>query len=95
MEEFRAPVVDSVALTLINNRILQADDFLEEFGAWRLKDGPRRTFLQKFEERLNDTIHHPEFTYAITYRRCIHVQARLLAKVLMGELKKYPPFKVR
>lgn len=95
MEEFRPIVADSVVLTLINNRVLGEEDFIEEFGAWRLKDGPRRTFLQKFEERLNDTIRHPEFTYAITYRRCMHVQARLLAKVLMGELKKYPPFKVR
>ncbi len=95
MEEFRAPIVDSVVLTLVNNRILTRDDFVEEFGAWRLKDGPRRTFLQKFEERMNDTIRHPEFTYAVTYRRCIEVQARLLAKVLMGELKEYQPFKVR
>jgi CRISPR-associated protein Cas1 len=95
MEEFRAPVVDSVVLTLVNNRILQADDFVEEFGAWRLKDGARRTFLQKFEERLNATIQHPEFSYPLSYRRCIEVQARLLTRVLLGELQEYPPFKVR
>lgn len=95
MEEFRAPVVDSVVLTLINNRVLQADDFEEEFGAWRLKDGPRRTFLQKFEERMSSEIHHPTFGDTVTYRRCIEVQARLLAKVLTGELAEYPPFKVR
>lgn len=95
MEEFRAPIVDSVVLTLINNRILTAEDFIEEFGAWRLKDGARRTFLQKFEERMNDTIQHPQFKYAVTYRRCVEVQARLLAKVLTGELQEYPPFKVR
>lgn len=95
MEEFRAPIVDSVVLTLINNRILTVEDFIEEFGAWRLKDGARRTFLQKFEERMNDTIQHPQFTYSVTYRRCMEVQARLLAKVLMGELQEYLPFKVR
>lgn len=95
MEEFRAPVADSIVLTLINNRILQAGDFIEEFGAWHLKDGARRTFLQKFDERLNTTIRHPEFTYPITYRRCIEIQARLLSKVLIRELNVYPPFKVR
>jgi len=95
MEEFRAPVVDSVVVTLINNRILVADDFLEELGAYRLKDRPRRTFLEKFEERLNTEIAHPVFKYPATYRRCIELQARLLAKALTGELADYPPFKVR
>lgn len=95
MEEFRGPVVDSVVLTLVNNRILQAQDFVEEFGAWRLKDGARRTFLEKFEERMSTEIHHPVFKYQATYRRCIELQARLLAKSLDGEIGSYIPFKVR
>lgn len=95
MEEFRAPVVDSVVLTLINNRILEDKDFVEEFGSWRLNDGARRTFLQKFEERLRTEITHPVFKYQATYRRCIELQARLLAKVLTGEIQAYTPFKVR
>jgi len=95
MEEFRSPIVESVVITLINNRVLQADDFVEEFGAYRLKDAARRTFLEKFEERMSTEIQHPVFEYAITYRRCIEVQARLLAKVLEGELATYSSFKVR
>jgi CRISPR-associated protein Cas1 len=95
MEEFRGPVVDSTILTLVNNRMLQADDFMEELGNVRLKDGPRRTFLGKFEERLNDEIEHPTFGYKATYRRCIELQARLLAKTLHNEISVYPPFKVR
>jgi len=95
MEEFRAPVVDSVVLTLVNNRILQSSDFIEEFGAWRLKDGARRTFLEKFEERMNTEIEHPVFKYKASYRRCIELQARLLAKSLDGEIGSYIPFKVR
>ena len=95
MEEFRGPVVDSTALTLINNRILQAEDFQEELGSFRLKDGPRRTFLAKFEERLNSEIEHPIFKYKASYRRCIELQARLLGKALSGEIPAYPPFKVR
>jgi CRISPR-associated protein Cas1 len=95
MEEFRAPVVDSVILTLVNNRMIQANDFIAEMGSYRLKDGPRRTFLFKFEERLNTEIEHPTFGYKATYRRCIELQARLIAKVLSGEIAQYPPFKVR
>ncbi len=95
MEEFRSPIVDSTVLTLINNRVLQADDFIEEVGAFRLQDGARRKFLEKFEERMNTEIRHPVFKYQATYRRCIELQARLLAKSIDGELADYVPFKVR
>ncbi len=95
MEEFRPVVVDSVALTLINNRILQADDFVPDLGSFRLKDPARKTFLVKFEERLNTEIEHPGLGYKATYRRCLELQARLLGKVLMGEVADYAPFVVR
>ena len=67
-------------------------DFTEELGGYRLKDGPRKLFLTRFEERLNEEITHPRFGYRITYRRCIEVQARLVAKYLTGEIDTYPPF---
>ena len=95
MEEFRPVVVDSVVLTLLNNRILQATDFVEEMGSYRLQDDPRRTFLVKFEERLNTEIAHPVFEYKTTYRHCLELQARLLGKVLLGEVQDYAPFVVR
>lgn len=95
MEEFRTPIAESVVITLVNNRVVQPSDFIEEFGAYRLKDNARRIFLQKFEERMNTTIRHPVFGYAATYRRCVEIQARLLAKTLQGELPEYRPFKVR
>ncbi|MDW8278968.1 MAG: type I-D CRISPR-associated endonuclease Cas1d [Anaerolineales bacterium] len=95
MEEFRAPVADSVVITLVNNRILKGEDFISEMGSFRLKDGARRTFLEKYEERMNTEITHPVFKYRATYRRCIELQARLLAKTIDGELETYVPFKVR
>lgn len=95
MEEFRPVIVDSVVLTLINNRILQADDFEQEFGTYRLKDAARKTFLIKYEERLNTEIVHPLMSYKTTYRHCLELQARLLAKVLLGEVAEYKPFVVR
>jgi len=95
MEEFRAIIADSVVLTVVNNRVLTDDDFIEEFGAVRLKDGSRRRFLEKFEERMETEIHHPIFEYRATYRRCLELQARLLARALEGEIADYPPFCVR
>jgi CRISPR-associated protein Cas1 len=95
MEEFRPIIVDSVVLTLLNNRMLTKDDFHSELGAYRLKKEPRKIFLTRFEERLNEEITHPVFGYKTKYRRCIELQARLIAKYLTGEINEYPPFIIR
>jgi CRISPR-associated protein Cas1 len=95
MEEFRPIIVDSVVLTLLNNRMLTPSDFIIELGAYRLKKEPRKLFLTRFEERLNEEITHPIFGNKVKYRRCIELQARLIAKYLTGEIKEYPPFTSR
>ena len=95
LEEFRPVIVDSVVLTLLNHRMLAPDDFIVELGAYRLKQEKRKVFFTKFEERLNEEIHHPIFGYKVSYQRCIELQVRLLAKYLTGEIAEYPPFLVR
>ena len=66
MEEFRPIIVDSVVLTLLNNRMLTPKDFVIEVGAYRLKDDRRKVFFTKFEERLNEEVSHPVFGYKTT-----------------------------
>jgi CRISPR-associated protein Cas1 len=95
VEEFRPIIVDSVVLTLLNKRMLTLNDFLVELGAYRLKDERRKVFFTQFEERLNEEVIHPLFGYTVTYRRCLELQARLLAKVLTGEIDEYPPLLVK
>ncbi len=95
LEEFRPVIVDSVVLTLLNNRMLTPADFVVELGAYRLKDEKRSIFFSKFEERLNEEIIHPIFNYKVSYRRCIELQARLLGKYLTNEIEAYPPFLIK
>jgi len=95
VEEFRPIIVDSVVLTLLNKRILSLDDFVVELGAYRLKDERRKVFFTHFEERLNEEVIHPLFGYTVTYRRCLELQTRLLAKVLTGEIDEYPPLLIK
>ena len=95
LEEFRPVVVDSVVLTLLNNRQLNGAGFKAELNAYRMSDPTRQLFLQKFEERMQEVIVHPFFGYKATYRRCIELQARLLSKYLLGEVSDYVPFAVR
>ena len=95
MEEFRPIIVDSVVVDLLNHRILTSVDFVVELGAYRLKQDKRAVFFTKFEERLNEEIQHPLFGYKTSYRRCLELQARLLAKVLTQEIEEYPPLLLR
>lgn len=95
VEEFRPLIVDSVVVTMINTGQLGPADFTDELGAVRLKDAPRKLFLSKLEERLSEQVQHPLFKYRTSYRRCIELQARLLAKWLLGEVPHYIPFTVR
>ena len=95
VEEFRPLIVDSLVLSLLNRRMLRPDDFVVELGAYRLKDEQRNVFFTQFEERLNEEVLHPIFNYRVTYRRCLELQARLLAKVLTGEIDAYPPMLVK
>ncbi len=95
VEMFRAPVVDSVVLTLLNNRMLILDDFEETLGSWRMNEDAKKTFLLKFEERLNTPITHPIFKTKVTYRRCLELQMRLLSRWLQGELRHFRGFHTR
>jgi len=38
---------------------------------------------------------HPLFKYRVSYRRILEVQARLLGRVLLGEVVEYPSFCTR
>jgi CRISPR-associated protein Cas1 len=95
MEPFRPLIVDSVVLTILNNGMLSRDDFQEALGAWQLTDKGRRIFLTKFEERLNTSIKHPTFGYQTSYRRCLELDVRLLAKYLSGEISHFKLMTVR
>ncbi len=95
VEEFRPIIVDSVVITMLNTGQITPEDFSAELGAYRLDDEPRKAFLTKLEERLSEQIHHPLFGYRTSYRRCMELQIRLVAKYAQGEIDRYIPFTVR
>lgn len=94
-EEFRPLLADSTALSLFNTGELQPDDFVCRAGAVALKPSGRKAVLAAWERRLLLDVTHPVFGYTISYRRVLMVQARLLSRVLVGELLEYPAFKTR
>lgn len=93
MEELRPCFADRFVLTVINNRMLKAEDFeTRESGAVFLTDPARKTFLQKWQERKRDTITHPFLEEKMPWGMVPYVQSLLLARYLRGDLEEYPPF---
>lgn len=99
MEEFRALIVDSTALTLINKRILTPEDFAQSpkgapapEGGFTLKPPALKKFLTQYNARLQTEIVHPLAGRAITYQKCFEVQAWQLRRAVEGTSEKYQPF---
>lgn len=95
MEEFRPLIAESVVLTLINGSRLTDRDFYGRAGTVSLSAPGRRTVLGALEQRLMTEVVHPTFGYRVTYRRCLELQARLLAATLVGDIPNYRPFITR
>ena len=55
----------------------------------------KRKVIAGYERRMQSEVVHPIFGYKLSYRRILEVQARLLARVLSGEIKEYPAFVTR
>jgi len=94
-EEFRPIIADSTAMMVINNGEVGPSSFLSRAGAVALTEAGRRSVIAAFERRMDQEITHPIFGYKISYRRVLEVQARLLSRVVMGELPAYPGFCTR
>lgn len=96
LEELRAYFVDRLVLTLINRQQVKTSDFIcEASGAVKLKDTARKTVLQEFQARKQQTIMHPFLKEEVPLGLLPHVQALLLARHLRGDLQHYPPFLAR
>jgi CRISPR-associated protein Cas1 len=95
MEEFRPLVADSVVIGVINNGELDQGDFTVAGAGVAMKPEARKRVIHAYERRMDQLVTHPVFGYRISYRRVLEVQARLLGRVLLGELDRYPAFRTR
>jgi CRISPR-associated protein Cas1 len=93
MEEFRAPLADRLALTLLNRKQITARDFeREESGGVFIKEESRKTILNAWQERKKGTIIHPFLKEKTTIGLLLNLQAIMLARYLRGDIDCYPPF---
>lgn len=94
-EEFRPLIADSVVLTLVNNAEIKTSHFTRRGDAVALDGDGRKIVLGAYERRMDTEVTHPIFGYRVCYRRVLEVQARLLSRVVRGELPEYVPFVTR
>lgn len=93
MEEFRAFLADRLALSLINRRQVQGSGFRTgSSGGVEMDDETRKTVLAAYQRRKQEEIRHPFLGELTTIGLLPHLQARLLARHLRGDLDGYPPF---
>lgn len=95
MEPFRPLIVDSAVTSAINTGMVTASDFLRSGDAVSLTPNGKKGFYHAYELRMDALVTHPVFEYRVSYRRLLEVQARLLARVLEGEIGDYPVFVTR
>lgn len=92
MEELRAPMCDRYALTLFNRKQLAKSDFETDSQAVYLNEKGRRTVIQGWQKRKSEAIQHPFLNETLPVGMIPYVQAMLFARVLRGDLDRYPPF---
>jgi len=93
VEELRSFLADRLALSLINRRQITAAGFVrQETGAYEMDADTRKAVLVAYQKRKQETITHPFLRETTTIGLVPHLQARLLARYLRGDLDAYPPF---
>lgn len=93
MEELRPPLVDRLALSLINRRQLRAGDFKRlENGAVLMTDDARKLVLTAWQERKKEERLHPLLAEKAPFGLVPYLQAQMLARHLRGDIDAYPPW---
>ena len=96
MEEMRAFLADRLTLTLINRRQLTVKHFEESLGGGvALTEAGRKILLTAYQSRKAEEVQHPLARQKTPIGLIPHLQARLLARHLRGDLAEYPAYIAR
>lgn len=96
MEEFRPLLADKLALTLINRaQIKEADFEIRPGGAVSMSDESRKTVISAYQKRKQEEVTHSFVEEPVSLGLIIHLQARILARVIRKDMESYIPFLYR
>lgn len=93
MEEFRAFLGDRLAITLINRKQVTIEHFEPRpGGAVYLNEKGRKEVVGAYQKRKQEEVEHPLLAEKTPIGLLPHLQARLLARHLRGDLESYVPY---
>ncbi len=94
-EEFRSGLVDRLVVTLINRRQIQPEHFdarEDAGGSVLLNEEGRKVAITAYQKRKQEMVPHRLMKQPLPLGLAPHLQARLLARHLRGDLPHYPPY---
>ncbi len=91
-EIFKPLLVDRVIFKVLNKKEIQVKHFDKKLNSCLLNEKGKKIFIQAFENRLNETIHHRTLKRHISYKHLIKLECYKLTKHLL-EIEEYKPFK--
>jgi CRISPR-associated protein Cas1 len=93
MEELRPFLADRLVLSMINRNQVRPDGFIfKESGAVYMEDETRKTVLETYQRRKQESLVHPFLNEKIEVGNLFFIQALLLARFIRGDIDGYPPF---
>lgn len=99
MEEWRAVLIDTTALSMLNGHELTTDNFYTDTeypGVYLDKEGFRK-YIQKLKMKFrSDNKYLSYINYRVSFRRALDMQVNQLVKVIeTGDVNEYSPVIIR
>ena len=93
MEEFRPVLADRLALNLVNRKQIRAEHMeIRPGGSVMLTDEGRKILLTAYQKRKQIEVNHPLLKTKTPFGLVPHLQARILARHLRGDMREYFPY---
>jgi len=93
-EIFKPVLVDKMIFKLMNKKQIKSSDFDIKLNSVLLKEPAKKVFLQEWQDRLDETIQHPDLGRKVSYKTLIRLECYKLVKDIM-KIEDYKPFKAR
>ncbi len=96
MEEFRPSLGDRMVLNMINRQVIKPNHFdVRVGGSVYLNDDGRKLVVGYYQKRKQASVTHQAFKLKVPVGLVPHIQARILARHLRGDIPSYIPYQPR
>lgn len=79
-EVFKPTIVDRVIFKLVNENMINENDFTKNLNFCHLNENGKKTFLKEYDDKLSTTIKHQTLGKNVSYRTLIRLECYKLMK---------------